>query len=138
MDPTDYNASYFNETMGSYAWSYLGEGECFGAGSEMHPVVKFFLAVTFTLTIVISGIGDSLLVFIILFHKRLRTVTNLMIANLAVSDALTALLSAPFTLHYYLTQRWAFGTVMCPLVGTIKNVSLYVSVNTLLVIAMDR
>lgn len=137
MDPSDFNASYSNDSaMGYSFWSSLGDDDC--SRTEMHPVVKVFLAVTFTLTIVISGIGDSLLVFIILFHKRLRTVTNLMIANLAVSDALTALLSAPFTLHYYLTQRWAFGSVMCPLVGTIKNVSLYVSVNTLLVIAMDR
>ncbi|XP_038063213.1 prokineticin receptor 2-like [Patiria miniata] len=130
--------SYWNGTW-DYSWPYDGVMDCYDVDKiQVHPALKVFLTVTFALTIVVSGLGDSLLVFIILFHKRLRTVTNLMIANLAVSDALTALLSAPFTLHYYVTDNWAFGGVMCPLVGTIKNVSLYVSVNTLLVIAVDR
>ncbi|XP_022086364.1 prokineticin receptor 2-like [Acanthaster planci] len=130
--------AYWNNSQ-EFSWGHLGS-EYFDTDCAVyiHPVVKVFLAVTFILTIVISGVGDSLLVFIILFHKRLRTVTNLMIANLAVSDALMALLSAPFTLHYYMTDNWAFGSVMCRFVGTVKNASLFVSVNTLLVIAVDR
>ena len=71
-------------------------------------------------------------------QKRLRSVTNLLIANLALSDLLLALLSLPFSLHYYLHQDWVFGEWMCTLVGTVKFVSIYVSINTLLVIAVDR
>ena len=131
-----------NFTFGTYpgmSYSYLDMMGCQEAGGpSVHPLVVLFLVAAFGLTILVSGLGDTLLVYIILSNRRLRSVTNLMIANLAVSDALTALVSAPFTLHYYLTESWAFGKVMCPLVGTVKNVSLYVSVNTLFVIGLDR
>ena len=121
------------------AWSWLDESDCRGAGLEpAHPAVKVFLAICFSLTIVFCGVGNCILTFIIFTQKRLRSVTNLLIANLAVSDALLAMLCAPFELHFYLHNNWVFGKVMCPLMGSVKFISLFVSVNTLLVIAVDR
>ncbi|XP_054755419.1 prokineticin receptor 2-like [Lytechinus pictus] len=98
---------------------------------------KTFLSVIFALVTVVCGPGNCLLCFLIARHKRLRSVTNLLIANLAVSDALVALICAPFSLQYYLVQNWVLPDFMCPVMATTKNVSLYVSVNTLLVIAVD-
>ncbi|XP_072040746.1 prokineticin receptor 2-like [Amphiura filiformis] len=137
--------TYGDMDIGDYFWSISDwqawynstiSGPC-----EMLPLTpgtQIFLGIVFALITLICGLGNTLLCFIIFTQKRLRTVTNLLIANLAVSDAMVALLCAPFSLHYYLHQDWIFGELMCPLVGTIKFVSLFVSVNTLLVIAADR
>ncbi|XP_077984723.1 prokineticin receptor 2-like [Glandiceps talaboti] len=105
---------------------------------EMHPVVKILLVVILLLVIMVCGFGNTLLAFTIFRLKRLRTVTNLFIASLALSDALVAVLCAPLSLYFYLAQTWIFGEFMCIIVGTVKIVSLNVSVNTLLVIAIER
>ena len=135
----DANYSYLydgNWTSTSACW-WCGNDPCTGM-EQIHPAIMGFLVVSFCLTIIFCGVGNSVLTFIILTQKRLRSVTNLLIANLAISDALVAMLCAPFALHFYVHQNWVFGNVMCPLVGTVKFVSLFVSVNTLLVIAVDR
>ncbi|XP_022086282.1 prokineticin receptor 1-like [Acanthaster planci] len=112
--------------------------DCLDLLPPLPSPMKVFLLVTFVSVTVVCGVGNSLLCFIVLTQKRLRSVTNLFITNLAASDLLMAVLSVPFTLHYYLHQNWIFGAWMCSFVGTVKLVSIYVSINTLLVIAVDR
>lgn len=135
----DYPYSYDFSNASSDASSI--DDECYLSLDPDYGVsegVKVFLAVSFVLTTVVCGLGNFLLCFLIARHRRLRSVTNLLIANLAGSDALVALFCAPLSLRFYMTQDWDMPKVLCPIVGTTKNVSLYVSVNTLLVIAVDR
>lgn len=138
-----FSSSYLPFDYADYFWSTSNWQALVNASTPcellpLTPGTQIFLGIVFALITLICGLGNSLLCFIIFTQKRLRTVTNLLIANLAVSDAMVALLCAPFSLYYYLYQDWIFGELMCPLVGTIKFVSLFVSVNTLLVIAADR
>ncbi|XP_070552912.1 prokineticin receptor 1-like [Ptychodera flava] len=105
---------------------------------DVHIAAKVLLATIFILVFVICGFGNALLCFTIFRLKRLRTVTNLFIASLAISDAFVALFCAPFDVYYYLVQDWIFGETMCTVAATLKMVSLYVSVNTLLAIAVER
>ncbi|KAJ8028653.1 Prokineticin receptor 1 [Holothuria leucospilota] len=100
--------------------------------------MRTFLGVTFSLVFLVCGMGDTLLCYLIVTQQRLRTVTNLLIVNLAASDALVALFCVPLNLVYYEKQEWIWGEFMCPFVGTLKDVSFYVSTNTLLVIAVDE
>ncbi|XP_030836345.1 prokineticin receptor 2 [Strongylocentrotus purpuratus] len=143
LAPSAYMSSNYPDLNFS-AWdnsdysSFSPNKDCIETNYNVSEGVKVFLTVSFVLTIVVCGIGNSLLCFLIVRHKRLRSVTNLLIGNLAGSDALVALFSAPLSLHAYLQQDWTLPSVLCPIVGTVKNVSLYVSVNTLLVIAIDR
>ncbi|XP_054755418.2 prokineticin receptor 2-like [Lytechinus pictus] len=132
----DLNSSVWDNL--DYPSSSGDERGCYATDYDVSEGVKVFLTVSFVLTIAVCGVGNSLLCFLIIRHKRLRSVTNLLIANLAGSDALVALFSAPLSLHVYLQQNWTLPFTLCPIVGTVKNVSLYVSVNTLLVIAIDR
>ncbi|XP_002737942.2 prokineticin receptor 2-like [Saccoglossus kowalevskii] len=116
-------------------YDYYGDGNYL---PDIHVAVKTILVVTFIVIIIVCGFGNTLLCLTIFRQKRLRTVTNLFIASLAVSDAMVAILCAPFNLYYYLYQNWVFGDAMCSVVGTVKMVSLNVSINTLLVIALER
>lgn len=105
---------------------------------EMSFTAKVFLTISFILTFVVCGVGDTVLCVLILRHQRLRSVTNLLIANLAVSDVIVAVFCVPFKLVYFLRVNWFGGAVLCRAVATFQVVSLFVSVNTLLVIAVDR
>ncbi|KAJ8360321.1 hypothetical protein SKAU_G00168460 [Synaphobranchus kaupii] len=66
--------------------------------------------------------------------------TNLLIANLAISDFLVAVVCCPFLVNYYVAKQlsWDHGLLLCASVNYLKTVSLYVSTNALLAIAVDR
>ncbi|XP_053304483.1 prokineticin receptor 2-like [Spea bombifrons] len=73
-------------------------------------------------------------------NKKLRSITNILIVNLAVSDFLVAVVCCPFEMDYYVVreQSWAFGHAICSSVSYLRMLSLYVSTNALLAIAVDR
>ncbi|XP_077988511.1 prokineticin receptor 2-like [Glandiceps talaboti] len=123
--PSVFDGSYDDDADGSFL-------------PDVHLAAKIVIAVIFGLIFIVCGFGNTLLCLTILRLKRLRTVTNLFIASLAISDAFVAIICAPFCLYYYLEQNWIFGTELCTIVGTVKVVSLHVSVNTLLIIAVER
>ncbi|XP_070553287.1 prokineticin receptor 2-like [Ptychodera flava] len=105
---------------------------------EVHPASKVILCIVYSLMMPICGVGNAMLMYVLLRHRKMRTVPNLLVANLAASDFLVAVFCAPFNLTYYIKQNWAFGEDMCVAAAYIKLVSLYVSTNSLLVIAIDR
>ena len=52
--------------------------------------------------------------------SELRTPSNMYICNMAVSDMLICLVSAPLTPLTALTEAWHLGQVLCKLVPTIQ------------------
>ena len=56
--------------------------------------------------------GNSLVMYIIIF-KRMRTVTNMYIANLAMADVIIGLLAIPFQFQAILLQRWTLPAFLC-------------------------
>ncbi|XP_066267696.1 prokineticin receptor 2-like [Branchiostoma lanceolatum] len=102
--------------------------------------LRVILGLVYSLIIIICGIGNLLLVIVMGRYKKARTTTNLLIANLALSDFVVAVLCIPFDLDYYIINEraWNYGPHMCRLVNYVKMVSLYVSTDALLVIGVDR
>ncbi|XP_071948462.1 prokineticin receptor 2-like [Antedon mediterranea] len=105
---------------------------------DVHPAIKVFLASIYVCMMVISGIGNLLLCCVIAAYRRMRTTTNILIGNLAWSDFLVAVICVPFNFHYYTASVWPYGEEICKLVNYVKSASLYVSTNSLLVMALDR
>ncbi|KAJ8028651.1 Prokineticin receptor 2 [Holothuria leucospilota] len=138
MSPFNYNSSLYSfwgdegSLQSSYALNIDDEY------LSVPLAAKIFLILSFALTFVVCGIGDTFLCMLIIRHQRLRSVTNLLIANLAVSDVIVAIICVPIKLVYYIRMQWIGGKTLCRLVGTLQVASLFVSVNTLLVIAIDR
>ena len=105
---------------------------------RVHIAAKILVGFSYCLMMSVCGIGNLLLCYVIYRFRRMRTTTNLLIGNLALSDFLVAVLCAPFNFYFYVFQNWPFGSVMCVAVGYLKITSLYVSTNSLLAIAIDR
>ncbi|KAK6979649.1 neuropeptide Y receptor type 2 [Biomphalaria glabrata] len=86
----------------------------------------------------LAVIGNGLVILVIVKNRRMHTVTNIFIANLAVSDVIIGLFSIPFQFQAALLQRWVLANFMCPLSPFVQVVSVNVSIFTLSVIAVDR
>ncbi|XP_074647594.1 RYamide receptor-like [Tubulanus polymorphus] len=100
---------------------------------------KCIIGIMYT-AIIIMGVGGNVIVcYIVLAYKRMRTVTNYFIVNLALSDILMAVICIPFTIiANMLVNYWPFGAIMCPIVTFAQVVAVFLSSFTLVAISLDR
>ncbi|KOX75256.1 Cholecystokinin receptor type A [Melipona quadrifasciata] len=86
----------------------------------------------------LSVVGNSLVLITLARNKRMRTVTNVYLLNLAVSDLLLGVFCMPFTLLGQVLKNFVFGTTMCKLIPYFQAVSVSVGVWTLVAISLER
>lgn len=91
-----------------------------------------------TLAFVLGFPGNLFVVWSVLCRVRKRSVTCILVLNLALADAFV-LLSAPLFLRYLAGGRaWEFGSAACKLVHYLSNVNMYVSIYLICLMSMDR
>nr|XP_061804420.1 neuropeptide FF receptor 1-like [Nerophis lumbriciformis] len=84
-------------------------------------------------------VGNIMVCLTVLGSRHMRTVTNLFILNLAVSDLLVGIFCIPTTLvDNLITAGWPFSNVVCKMSGFVQGVSVSASVFTLVAIAVER
>ncbi|KAM4617726.1 prokineticin receptor 1-like [Discoglossus pictus] len=140
-----HNPSGYLDTIDSWnhSWEYSYfpfEEDGLETGGKVLFMARLFIGVTLACVMLVCGVGNFLFILNLVIHKKLRSVTNILIANLAVSDLLVAMVCCPFEMDYYVVreQSWAFGSLLCSSVSYLRMMSLYVSTNALLAIAVDR
>ncbi|XP_041364641.1 RYamide receptor-like [Gigantopelta aegis] len=106
-------------------------------------MVPVYLQVTiitmYTLIVVLAFGGNTIVCFTVLRVRRMRTVINLFIVSLAISDILMALFCIPFTFVANLVLNyWPFGDFLCPVVTYLQVVMVFLSSFTLTAISLDR
>lgn len=90
------------------------------------------------LVICLGGlIGNGLVIGVVLRAVRVKSVTDVYIANLAVAD-LCFLVGLPFLASTMLLRRWIFGSVMCRLFYMLTSINWFTSVFTLAAMSADR
>ena len=96
----------------------------------------------FALVTLLGMIGNLLVVYVICSRKKLRTLTNLLLLNLAIADLLFVLICPPFTAYQFATYHWPFqgilGNILCKLMHYLLNVTAYVTIYTLVATAVIR
>ena len=103
-----------------------------------HPAVQANIYALYVVIFSVGVCGNVLVCFVVCNNKAMQTVTNLFIANLALSDILLCVLAVPFTPLYFFLDEWIFGRVLCHMVAYSQGTSVYVSTLTLTSIAIDR
>ncbi|XP_066506564.1 trace amine-associated receptor 13c-like [Hoplias malabaricus] len=99
-----------------------------------HFVLCFLLSCISVCTVFLN-----LLVIISISHfKQLHTPTNLIILSLAVADFLVGLFVMPMDIMQLMDSCWHLGTIACYISPIISFVSLYGSLYSLILIAVDR
>uniref|UniRef100_A0A6A7FZZ2 Tachykinin-like peptides receptor 86C n=2 Tax=Hirondellea gigas TaxID=1518452 RepID=A0A6A7FZZ2_9CRUS len=98
--------------------------------------VLWTLAFGFMLSVAIGG--NSLVMWIVCAHRRMRTVTNYFLMNLSVADLLMSVLNCMFNFIFMLHSDWPFGDVYCTISNCMANITIAASVFTLMAISFDR
>lgn len=92
----------------------------------------------FAVMILVAIIGNLIVMWIIVAHRRMRTVTNLFLLNLAIADFLLASGNAAFNFVFMLNSHWPFGSVFCVVSNVVANLTVSTSVFTILAMSLDR
>lgn len=79
--------------------------------------IIFLYSVIFLLAV----IGNLLVILTLIQSRRMRTITNLFLLNLAVSDLFLGVFCMPFTLVGTLLRDFIFGEVMCKLLPYLQG-----------------
>ncbi|KAL4640872.1 substance-K receptor [Arapaima gigas] len=95
-------------------------------------------AVAYALIVVVSVIGNVTVIWIILAHRRMRTVTNYFIVNLAFSDVSMASFNTVFNFVYALHNDWYFGLGFCRFQNFFPITAIFSSIYSMTAIAVDR
>lgn len=98
--------------------------------------------VIFGIITFVGLLGNLLVMHVIRARKKMRTVTNLLLLNLAVADLSFVIICPPFTAYQFATSEWPFhgilGNIICKLMHYLLNVTVYVTIYTLVLISVIR
>ncbi|KAH8258518.1 hypothetical protein KR038_010130 [Drosophila bunnanda] len=83
-------------------------------------------------------LGNGLVILVVVANQQMRSTTNLLIINLAVSDILFVIFCVPFTATDYVLPEWPFGNAWCKFVQYMIVVTCHCSVYTLVLMSFDR
>ena len=104
---------------------------------------KIGVTIALCMIFVVSLLGNSLIAVVVYKTSTLRKPINFLIVNMAMSDLLFSLIMVPVTLVYLHLYSWAItegvlASITCKVTPYLADVSLLVSVQSLVVIAVDR
>uniref|UniRef100_T1IJT3 Gastrin/cholecystokinin type B receptor n=1 Tax=Strigamia maritima TaxID=126957 RepID=T1IJT3_STRMM len=92
----------------------------------------------YSIIFVLSVLGNVLVIVTLVQNRRMRTVTNAFLLNLAVSDLFLAIFCIPVTLVGSLLRQFIFGEVMCKIIPYLQATTVSVSAWTLVAISIER
>jgi len=116
----------------------LGDGVNEANLYEVPTFVVVILSLFYGIISLTAFVGNSLVIYVVVVSRRMRTVTNMYIANLAFADVTIALFAIPFQFHAALLQRWDLPAFMCQFCPTVQILSVNISIFTLVAISLDR
>ncbi|CAF1097239.1 unnamed protein product [Rotaria magnacalcarata] len=99
---------------------------------------EWIFIILYVIVFIVGTIGNLLVIIVIQRNRSMRTVTNIFIMNLAAADLLVLVFCLPATAIQDVTKTWFFGLVLCKFVNYIQNMSISVSVLTLMAISVER
>ncbi|POI29498.1 hypothetical protein CIB84_006750 [Bambusicola thoracicus] len=122
---------------GTYKYLYLEANVSYVDFYHHQPSVAAVFIASYLLIFLLCMVGNGVVCYTVLRSKHMRTVTNLFILNLAVSDLLVGIFCMPTTLLDNIIAGWPFGSMVCKMSGMVQGISVSASIFTLVAIAVD-
>ncbi|KAM7366325.1 hypothetical protein PAMP_015774 [Pampus punctatissimus] len=133
------NSTDLNRILCSFGIKNISECENEQEPSpEPQDINQTVRIVLYSLIFLLSVLGNSLIIAVLVRNRRMRTVTNLFLLSLAISDLMVSLVCIPFTLIPNLMRDFIFGNGICKLVMYFMSVSVSVSTFNLVAISLER
>ena len=120
-----------------------GSSSSTNCSSLINPeAVKIGKTVAYSLILVVSLVGNSLIVLIVYKTPTLRKPINMLIANMAMSDLLYPIFLFPVRLAELNVGLWliggTLGQALCKILPFLTEISMVVSIQSLVLITVDR
>ncbi|NWQ66348.1 CCR8 protein, partial [Neopipo cinnamomea] len=93
--------------------------------------------VLYSLLFVTGLVGNALVIWVLTVFKKIKTMTDVYLLNLAISDLLFVF-SLPFLVQYSIVSQWTFGNAMCKIISSAYFIGFYSSVFFITIMSIDR
>ncbi|XP_077417786.1 tachykinin receptor 1a [Vanacampus margaritifer] len=105
----------------------------------VQPAWRIFLwAIAYCCIVIVSVVGNVTVIWIIMAHKRMRTVTNYFLLNLAFAEASMSAFNTVINFIYAVHNEWYFGLVYCRFHNFFPIAAVFASIYSMTAIALDR
>lgn len=105
-----------------------------GVGAPLQVFFCFAMVVILLLAL----LGNMVVCLMVYQRSAMRSAINILLASLAFSDMMLAILNMPFALVTVMTTRWIFGDVFCRVSAMLFWFFVMEGVAILLIISIDR
>ena len=117
--------------------------DCIALSTAAETVLK---ALAYFVILIVSLVDNGFILLVIYKNKRLRRSINYFVLNMAVSDLFNPLTIMPIKIvqiisgseSWKVDSPWILGNILCKVSYFLPDVSLVVSIESLLLISMDR
>ncbi|XP_060705791.1 atypical chemokine receptor 4-like isoform X2 [Hemiscyllium ocellatum] len=133
-----YQNSYYNGTDSDYRNYSINYDDYYHICQKdnVRRFAKYFLPVFYAVTLIIGLAGNSLVVAVYTYYKKLKSKTDLYILNLAIADLLL-LITLPFWTVYAI-HGWILGVAMCKISSALFVMNFSAGMLFLACISVDR
>ncbi|XP_036321871.1 uncharacterized protein LOC118735937 [Rhagoletis pomonella] len=100
--------------------------------------VRIIFITLYTLVFCCCFFGNLLVILVVTLSRRLRSITNFFLANLALADFCVGLFCVMQNLSIYLIDSWVFGEFLCHMYQFVHSLSYTASIFILVVICVER
>ncbi|KAH8356608.1 hypothetical protein KR200_009616, partial [Drosophila serrata] len=107
-------------------------------GARVSSDVPIWVVPCYSAILLCAVVGNLLVVLTLVQNRRMRTITNVFLLNLAISDILLGVFCMPVTLVGTLLRHFIFGELLCKLIQFAQAASVAVSSWTLVAISCER
>ena len=105
---------------------------------QISSAARAILILLFTIIIIVSFIGNLLVIVTFVGNKTMRSVTNIFILSLAISDLFVIVIVAPINMSTAINKFWTLSSFACKIVPFMITFAVACSSLTLCCIAFDR
>ena len=109
--------------------------------SSSEPLGTNFQVAMFSLLIVISLVGNTLVIIVVKLNRTMHSVANYLICNMSVSDLIITFVPMVWevvSLQHYPGGTWPMGAFMCSFTYMCVYISVACSIYSLTMISFDR
>lgn len=134
MKPEDLYENQTNWTLTQVTSNY----SCFSHEYQLRNGVQVFVSVFLAILVFFSLLGNIVLCSIVYRKAAMRSGINLLLANMALSDFLNAVLNLPLSVVLFNIQHWLLGRELCSINVALCFVTNIEKMTVLVIISIDR
>uniref|UniRef100_A0A8C0G5F1 Pyroglutamylated RFamide peptide receptor n=1 Tax=Chelonoidis abingdonii TaxID=106734 RepID=A0A8C0G5F1_CHEAB len=105
---------------------------------ELPRRTKLAFVLVCVLIFALALFGNCLVLYVVTRRKAMRTVTNIFICSLALSDLLIVFFCVPVTMLQNISSNWLGGAFACKMVPFVQSAAIVAEILTMTCIAVER